>query len=62
MRGRKRGKTHWYQKEKSDFIEGKTLIHPTVGAEQWTEVFLLDRPADTGAIGYTCPSWMLRED
>lgn len=28
------------------FIEGKTLTYPTVGAERWTEVFLLDRPAD----------------
>lgn len=32
----------------SPFIEGKTLTHPTVGAEQWTELFLLDRPVDVG--------------
>lgn len=30
------------------FIKGKTLTHPTVRAEQWTEVILLDKPADAG--------------
>lgn len=36
------------EREVGLFIEGKTLTHPTVDAERWTEVFLLDRPADAG--------------